>query len=553
MGVLEDLRSARDSFERREWVAAYEELSRLDDADLAGADFEALATSAHLLGQRNDCIQSLQRAYRYRIEQDEPAAAVRVAFWLALILVEGGEPAVAGAWIARGERLLTQIDGDVVEHGYLLVHQLFGHVRRGDFAAALHTAEQITAYGERFGDPDLLAFGLNAQGRGLTMAGRVPEGLALLDEGMVGVLDGEVSPIFAGMVYCSMIEACMWVGDHGRVAQWTHALTEWCELQPGLVAFTGQCAVHRAQLLRICGAWSDAWSELDLADERYRRIGAGPALGLVHRERAELLRLSGQYDAAALAFTAAIEWGEDGQPGRLLLDLAQGHTDEAVIEARRLLEKRTDPVGRSQLLPAAVEVFLRGGARAEAEQASAELAGLAHSFECDSLLAAAAFAAAQVCLGNGEAEESLRLVQEATSRWTSLSAPFEVARCHLLAAQAHQQRGDQATGRTFLVAAAAAFADLGAAVAGAEAEALLNADTPASAPRGLTEREIDVLRLVAAGRSNAEIGRTLTIAEKTVARHLSNIFGKLDVGSRTAAAAFAYEHGLVTPTETPSP
>ena len=149
----------------------------------------------------------------------------------------------------------------MVERGYVLIHVMFRHIFGGEFDQAYVLAQQVTDYGRRFGDPDLVANGLNAQGRMLIYTGRVPEGLALLDEAMVGISTGDVSPIFAGEIYCSMIEACQEVSDYGRAAEWTSALTALGRRAAGLVTFTGQCAVHRGQIMRIRGAFPAAIEE----------------------------------------------------------------------------------------------------------------------------------------------------------------------------------------------------------------------------------------------------------------------------------------------------
>ncbi len=132
MSVIDDLHRAREAFERREWVAAYRALSDLDDAHLQADDFAALATSAFLLGHGNDCVQALQRAYRARLDDDDTVGAVRAAYWLAMTLWQRGEIAIGNGWLARGERLLEDVEGDVVERGYLLERATFNHIAQGD-------------------------------------------------------------------------------------------------------------------------------------------------------------------------------------------------------------------------------------------------------------------------------------------------------------------------------------------------------------------------------------------------------------------------------------
>jgi len=542
VGVLDDLFRAREAYERREWVSAYRTLSSLDGSDVTAVDFAALATTAYLLGKRNDCVQALQRAYQSNLDQGDVLAAVRSSLWLATVLFEGGEGAIGGGWMARAQRLLDQVEGDVVERGYLLNMQEFGHIMRGDLGEAAALAPLVTDYGRRFHDADLLAVGLSFEGRLAIYSGRVAEGLRLLDEAMVGVLAGEVSTLFSGMVYCSAIEACQEVADFGRAGEWTHALSSWCESQPGLVAFTGQCAVHRGQLMRLHGAYAEALAELDRAAARYAAAGGHPAVGLACYERGETRRIRGEYDAADAAYDEAAAHGHPAQPGRALLWLGQGRVEEAVAASRRLLAEVTDPVHRSGVLPAVVEVFVAAGDVEAGVAAVQELAELAGSFGCSALLAAAGGESARVALARGDAAAALPPARAGLEGWARLEAPYEAARCRALLGRALRLQGDEASAVGDLTEARRTFAQLGAAPAEREAAELLG---QAEAPCGLSPREVEVLRLVAAGRSNTEIAAELFLSEKTVARHLSNIFTKLDVGSRTAAAAFAYKHKLV--------
>jgi DNA-binding CsgD family transcriptional regulator len=508
--------------------------------ELTADDFVRLATAAYLLGRRNDCVQALQRAYQLNLDAGDMLAAVRSAFWLALVLLTSGEAAIGGGWVARSQRLLAGVDGDVVERGYVLVHMMYRHIFAGEFATAYELAEQITGYGDRYRDPDLIAMGLSSQGRLLLYGGRVPDGLALLDESMVGVAAGEVSTIFAGNIYCSMIEACQEIADFDRAARWTAALTTWCAEQPGLVPFTGQCAVHRGQIMRAQGAFDEALTEFDLSVERYLADQTPGPAGLAMAERGDVLRIRGDLTGAQAAYEGAVAFGHEPQPGLALLWLAQGRTQAAAAAIRRLLGEAGDPVHRSQLLPTAVEVLLVTDRRDEATAIAAELESIAGSFGCPSVQARADHAAALVALESGDPAAAMPLLRQARAVWERLGGRYETARCRVLLGRAMRALGDEESAVTELVAARRSFAELGAAPAEREAATLV---TP-TYPSGLTAREAEVLRLVAAGKSNLEIAALLFLSEKTVARHLSNIFGKLDVTSRTAAAAFAFEHHI---------
>ncbi len=542
MRVVDELVRAREAFDRRQWVTAYERLATTGSDAMQADDFARLATSAYLLGHVNDSVQAMQRAYSAHLSAGDKAAAAKCAFWLAMVLNSHGEWAVGGGWVGREERLLAELPGDTVDHGYLLIHRMFRHIVSGQWPQALELGQRVAEYGRRFNDADLVAMGLQAQGRVLFYGGRVPEGLALLDEAMVGIAAGEVSPIFAGNIYCSMIEACQEISDFQRVAEWTTALTRWCDEQPGLLTFTGQCAVHRGQVMRARGAYGEALVEFDTAKERYSALGNVQFAGLAMAERGTVLRILGRYAEADEAFDEAIQYGQDPQPELATLWLARGRSRAAVGAVRRLLAEPVDAVPRARLLPAAIEVLLASGHQEEAKPLVIELAEIASAFGCTSISARSAQAAGALAVALDDFAGALPFLRSALRQWTSLESPYEAARTRVLVARALRALGDEDSAVSELAAARRALADLGAGPDALEVDQLLR---PAALPGGLSPREAEVLRLVAAGRSNPQIAAALFLSEKTVARHLSNIFTKLDVASRTAAAAFAFEHGLV--------
>ena len=540
MGVVEELIQAREAYDRREWLVAYDGLSDAAPGELTPDDFVQLATAAYLVGRRNNCVQALQRAYQRNVDTGDVLAAVRSAFWLALVLLTSGETAIGGGWVGRSQRLLADIDGDVVERGYVLIHVMYRQIFAGEFDTAREHADQITDYGHRYRDPDLIAMGLSCQGRMMLYDGRVPDGLALLDESMVGVAAGEVSVIFAGMIYCSMIEACQEIGDFDRAARWTTALTTWCAEQVGLVPFTGQCAVHRGQIMRAQGAFAEALVEFDLSVQRYLADQLPGPAGVAMAERGDVLRIRGDFTGAQAAYDGAVAFGHEAQPGLALLWLAQGRTDAAVAAFQRLLGETGDPVHRSQLLPTAIEVLMAAHRHDEAAAITAELESIAGSFGCPSIQARADHAAALVALESGDAAAATFRVRRARAVWERLGGRYETARCRVLLGRALRALGDDESAVTEITAARRTFAELGAVPAEREAAALITTTYPG----GLTTREVEVLRLVAAGKTNPEIAALLFLSEKTVARHLSNIFTKLDVTSRTAAAGYAFEHHI---------
>lgn len=543
MGIVDDLAAAREAYERKDWLDAYRALSGLDADGLRADDFTALATTAYLLGRHNDCVQALQRAFQANVDAGDDPAAARSALQLALVLTMSGERAVGGGWAARATRILDELPGDVVERGYAVAHLALSCVVEGDYAAAFEHASVVAEYGRRYDDPDLLAHGLNMKGRLMTHAGQVQEGLRLMDESLVGVVAGDVSPIVSGIVYCTTVEGCALVHDFGRMVEWTRALTTWCDAQPGLVAFTGQCAVHRGQMLRLRGAFDDAVEELERAAERYALAGGGPAVGLAHEERGDVLRLLGDVRGAERAYEQALRHGSRAQPGRALLCSARGDLHGALGMIEAVLDEVDDPVERTHLLPAAVQIHLAVGDVPEAANLVRELGEIATAFGCAGMLATHAYAAGTVALAEGAPARAMAAIRPAIDAWNELGASYEVARCRVTLGEAHRSLGDERSARFELAEARDLFGEIGAKPAELDARRRLGED---EAPGGLTDREIEVLRLVAAGKPNAEVAAELVIAEKTVARHLSNIFVKLGVSSRTAAAAFAFEHGLVS-------
>jgi DNA-binding CsgD family transcriptional regulator len=538
--TIEELLEAREAYERRDWALAFDRLR--GSGDLGPEDTMALATSAYLLGTVDEAVRALQAGYQDRIRNGDSLGAVRFASWLGLLLNVRGEVAVGGGWVARAQRLLDTEPEDIVERGYLLAHEFYQHLGRGDFARAGETAVHIVETGRRFSEPDLVAQGLMCQGRMTIYSGRVPEGLALLDEAMVGISAGEVSPIIAGMVYCSMIEACQEVSDFSRAASWTSALTRWCEAQPGLVPYTGQCSLHRGQIMRLRGAYDEALAEFALAQRRYQLEGTVAPAALALTEQGDVLRIRGKLDEAEEAYQQAAEFGFEPQPGLALSWLARGRTTAAVAAIHRLLAEAGGPVQRSRLLPAAVEILVAAELLDEARGHADELSEIASAFGISALRAMAAYSYAAIELASGETEEALGHGRESGRLWGDIGSPYEASRARVLVARALRELGDEDSAAAELEVARHGFAAVGAAPGVQQVDKLLGR----ARPGGLTEREIEVLRLVAAGRSNPDIAHALVLSPKTVERHLSNIFTKLDVPSRTAAAAYAHEHGLMS-------
>jgi DNA-binding CsgD family transcriptional regulator/tetratricopeptide (TPR) repeat protein len=539
--VADALDRGREFFGRLAWGDAFAELSAADrEGPLALEDLERLAVAAYLVGADADSDAVWLRAHQECLRLGDVVRAARCAGWLAQGLLLRGEMARGGGWLARAQRLLDEAHHDGVERGYLLLPVALQSFDQ-DPAAAYAAFERAASIGARFGDEDLTAYSRTGQGRALIRVGETADGVALLDEVMVAVTAGEVSPIFAGFVYCAVIEACQEIFDLRRAQEWTEALTQWCESQPGLVAYRGQCLVYRAEIMRLHGAWGEAANEAKRACER---LAGRPPVGMAFYQQAEVHRLRGDFAEAENAYRQAGQWGREPQPGLAMLRLAQGQVDAAALAIRRVADETDVRVARSQVLAAFVEIMVAAHDLGAARAAAEELAELADELGAPLLHAVSGYATGAVLVGEGDARAALVVLRRAWAAWQEVDAPYEAARVRVLIGLVCRELGDHDTGAVELDAARSVFRQLGAAPDLAQVEAL-SPTVRSQAPMGLTGRELEVLALVATGKSNREIAATLVISEHTVARHVQNILAKLGVSSRTAASAFAFEHDLV--------
>jgi DNA-binding NarL/FixJ family response regulator len=543
--MLDTLERGRRAYSSRAWADAFAALSLADQsAHLGAEDLELLAMSAYLIGRDHDYLNALDRAHAAHVDAGASLRAARCAFWLGLRLLFRGEVGRATGWLARAQRLLEREAHDCAEHGYLLLPVVEQQLRAGDVEEAFLTAARAAEIGERCGEADLIVCARHQQGRIRLAQGRVEEGLALLDEVMVAVVAGELSALVTGLMYCSVIQACQQVYAFGRAREWTTALARWCEGQPEMVAFTGVCRVHRAEIMQLHGDWRDAIEEAQRARARAEGIDHHAAAAAFYQQ-AEVHRLRGEFAEAEEDYRSASQWGWDPQPGLALLRVAQGRIDAASAAISRALSAAADRLGRAKLLPTYIEIMLAAGEIQEARDACRELEGIAQSFDVEVLRAIAAQARGEVALAEGDAHAALVALRRALQIWQQVEAPYLAARVRALTAAACRALGDTDGFDLELAAAKTVFEELGAAPDLARIESLTRSTQPSPRPHGLTTRELQVLRLVAAGKTNKAIAVELCLSEKTIDRHVSNIFTKLDVPSRAAATAYAYEHKLI--------
>ena len=540
----QELERGRTSFERRAWLDAYTALSEADRVEpLEARDLDLLATSASLIGRMDEYLALLERAHLAHIDRGDNLAAARSAGWLGMTLAIRGEMGPASGWFGRAQRLVEREGRDCVEQGWLLVPAVFQREAAGDYDGAHEVAAQAVEIAERFGDSDLAAIALHAQGVMRIKQGSIVEGLQLLDEAMVGVTADSVSPVVAGIVYCGVIAGCEEAFEVRRAQEWTDALTRWCDGQPQMVSFTGRCLAHRAGLKQLHGEWRDALAEAKLARERCEEAMNRAATGQALYQQGELHRLQGDFEAAESAYREGSAFGREPQPGLALLRLAQGDVEAAAAMTRRSAAEAAEPFARATVLPVHVEVMLAAGDLDEARRAADELAGIAAAGKRTMLDAISAHARGEVELADGDPGAALVALRQAGRLWQELDAPYEVARVRALVGLACRALGDEESAALELAAAREVFERLAAAPDLARIDLLGDRTAPDS--HGLSARELEVLRLVAAGKTNREIASELVVSEHTVARHLQNIFAKLGVTSRTAATAFAFQHELV--------
>jgi DNA-binding NarL/FixJ family response regulator len=540
-----DVEAAREAYATRAWAQAHAQLSRADAAEQLGVDdLERLAASAYLIGRSEDAYDAWTRAHSAWCQLGDVARATRNAFWIAFGLGNSGELARCGGWIDRAQRQLDDAGLDCVEHGYLHYLTSMKAIFEGDVEVAASGFDTAMSTADRFGAVELATLARIGAGRSLVYAGRIDDGLALLDEAMVSVGADEVSPIAVGDAYCTVIEGVSELFDLRRAQEWTAALSRWCDSQPELVLYRGNCLVHRAELMLLHGAWSDALEEARRACDRIVRSPMQMALGAALYLQGELHRLQGDFDAAEDAYRRASELGRQPQPGLALLRLAQGRTDAAAAAIRRVATETEDPISRSRILRPFVQIMVAAGDVEAGREAADELAALTNTLGAPFVDAVAANAAGEVRVAAGDAAGALPFLRKAWTAWRELSAPYEAARVRILIALACRALGDDDSAEMELDAARTALLELGAGpdVAGVDA---MSAHRDTTLPGGLTGREAEVLALVAQGKTNRGIANELVVSEKTVASHVSHIFTKLGVSTRAAATAWAYKNGLV--------
>jgi DNA-binding CsgD family transcriptional regulator/tetratricopeptide (TPR) repeat protein len=533
------LERGRAAFDARAWGRCVAELGEADTQDpLDFDDLRRLSIGAFLAGDDELSEAVLVRGFRHCVEHRRWTESATCAFWLSFMLAQAGEHGRSSGWLERCRQLVAEHDLQDAEPG-LAVAALEAHLmaESGRFDEALVSARRTASQAQAVGAVDVRTLALLDAGHCLLGLRRNAEAVRVYDEVMLEVTGGMLSPPVTGMAYCGVIAACMDLRDLRRAREWTAALSSWADDESG-VPYRGFCLVHRAQIMAMGGSWADARAEARSACD----VLAEPALGLAWYALGELHRLTGSYADAEDAYRTANSLGQQPEPGLARLRLAQGRTDAALATVRRLYAEgqRTD---RADVLVAYAEVVLAAGDLEAARAASEELTALAGAQDSPMLTACAQETAAALLGAEGASADALPLLRRAWAGWRELGMPYDAARVRVRIGDCCRALGDDSSALMEYDAARATFEQLGARPDVERVDRRTGAAD--RAPGGLTGREVEVLRLVAAGHGNREIAHRLFLSEKTVARHLSNIYGKLGCGSRGAATAWAHDHGLV--------
>lgn len=532
----------RGSYREQSWSEVYEALK--DREGLKSEELYQLSLAAYLTGKDEEGIDMLARTHHQFLENGKIRQGVRCAFWIGMLLMFKGERARGSGWFSRAGRLVEEHPYEGSEKGLLLIPAGLGFLGASNAEMANTNFKTAHEIGKEYNDPDLTTLGLLGQGQSMIQVGNISEGIALLDESMIAVESAGISPLVVGIVYCAVIETCQMIFDIRRAQEWTAVLSQWCKSQPDLVPFRGQCLIRRSQIMHIHGEWSEALYEMQRACRIFSKPPGEPAAGEAYYQLAEIFRLKGDFLQAEKFYTEANKRGRKPQPGIALLRLVQDEKDRAIKSIQNALDEAKAPLQRIKILPAYIEIMLAHDKVAEVHFAVDELATVAKKYDATFLQAILAYCQGAVFLKEDDPAAAIKILRKSLNLWNELNAPYEAAAARLLLGLAYRVQGDQDTATMELIAAQWVFKELEALPDLKKIEALLDEKKEPDL-HGLTLRELQVLQLVSDGETNKGIADKLFISERTAERHLSNIFNKLQVNSRTEATSFAYKHQIL--------
>jgi len=452
---------ARTALDDHAWQDAYEAFVSLRDTEeLSPEDWERFGEAAWWSAHPQESLDAFERAYTAHTSAGNLRRAGYVSLRLAIEHADRMEPALWNGWLQRSIRLLSDLP-DCVERGYLELGLVRASFDRGAVDDAIQHATRAQEIGSRFGDPDLVAYGLVLRGGAMVFMGQIEAGLALVDEGILSAVGGELTPYAAGSIYCITIGVCRSVADYGRAAEWTAAAARWCERQ-SITAFPGVCRVQRAEIMLLHGRFTEAEEEAQRALTELSAFGRLPQAGAGSYEIGEIRLRLGDLDGAEDAFGTAHRLGFEPHPGLGLLHLARGRIDAARAAIVTALADAVEPLDRARLLAARAQIALVAHDVTDARAAAEELEGIASRIPSPVIHAMAHEAKGATLTLEDDPAAAIVELRKGLRAWTEVDAPFEAAQTRRWLALAHRLSGDETSAVLELQAAKEAFERLGA-------------------------------------------------------------------------------------------
>jgi len=447
-----------------DWSKAYSELKAMLRAPEAEPEhLEALAESAWWLGEIDDTIAARERAFSMYVDAHRDIDAARVAVQVAENHGHRLQASEARGWMRRAARLLDGL-GETPELGQLRrLESVFAMGTEEGDDHALELAREVERIGKVTGDRDLEMLGLHDQGRFLVAGGEVDRGFNLMEEAMVSVVTGELTPLVTGRIYCNMIETCASTADYKRASEWSDRAMRWCEEMGHAGGYPGVCRVRRSEIMRLRGAWPAAEAEANRAASELRDFG--PYMAEAFNEIGQLRLHRGDLDGADEAFKRAHSLGANAMPGMAMSKVARGQADVAHSMIESVLQGTESPLARIKLLPGAVEVALEASAIEQARQHSEELSELAGDFGSELFDSFALQARARVMTAEGRHDEAVAIHRKVVESLIPHGLPYETARARCDLGLSLIANGIEDLGRLELETAREAFEGLGAATA----------------------------------------------------------------------------------------
>jgi ATP/maltotriose-dependent transcriptional regulator MalT len=538
-----DTHHQRGPFQEESWSDIYKSLKNQEGA-LNDKDLRKFALAAYLIGKDRKSIDILNHLHHQYLEKKEIKHAIRSAFWIGFLLMFKGERARGSGWFSRAHRLIDEHEYEGSENELLLIPTGLGELGAGNAEKAYNIFKKAHEAGTGYNDPDLSILSLLGLGQALIQKGEISPGTSLLDESMVMIEIADISPLVIGIVYCAVIETCQLIFDIGRAQEWTKVLSQWCESQPDLVPFRGQCLIRRSQIRHLHGEWPEALDEMHRACQLLSKPPGEPAAGEANYQLAEIFRLKGDLKHAELLFREAHKWGRNPQPGMALLRLMQNEKEKALQNIQTSLNETKNPLHRIKLLPAYIEILLAHEKLEDTRRVVNELTIAAEKYDAIYLSATVAYCQGCLLLKEGDTTKAINSFQQSLNLYKKINAPYEIAYARFQLGIAYRDKGDHDSSELEFATAQWIFQELKATPDLKKVEAYIDKKKE-SKRHGLTLRELQVLQLVGEGSTNKICSNKLFISERTVERHLSNIFNKLEVNSRTEAIAFAFKHRML--------